>query len=394
MCKLLKDDEIRSYSAREELQSYLDFRKNHDRWLDSEISSMKIIPGEADAKCFKQKYGCLLPEENIRECHETGTNMFLKLHICVNGASKKGVIPVRNTAINSILDRARISGFSLTNDEEGTGVAVLPDEVKARIITECLGLYSARAKVLYRDEEISAVHSGQYAVLTESDIIEALEGELTEDFPDMTFEQASVSHSFFGASYNLNCTEIEEDIQMMLSEIGENPESVKAGIRLFTSDIGTAAVHILSYIETDGHILTFGRPVTVKHMGKKTAGDIRREVKKLYSMFKENTETLKLLSETKISHPAGCIRSIAKEMHLPKKISCEVADEVDAQFSGEKSAYEIYWYLNEIAQRCESEDNVLRNMNIRETVAECLKLDFRKFDREFEWVRKEKNDTE
>lgn len=395
MCKLLKDDQVVGYGNREDLQQYLDFRRKHDRWLESSINSMRVIPGEGDPEMFKRKYNCLLPIEGIKECHEQGTNMFLELYITINGSEKRGVIPIRNTAVRTILDRARINGFSLVNDEEDTGVKVLSDEKKAKIITDCLNLYSARAKVLYRDEEISAVHSGQYAVLTEADIVKNFEEKLSEDFADWSFEEASVSHSFFSVSYRLNCEEIEEDIQMMLSDIGEDATDVKTKVRIFSSDVGTAAVHMISFIEINGHAIAFGKPKTIKHVGKKTVEDIKRETGKLFSMFKECPEDMKRLSETKIEHPAGCLRSIAKEMHLPKKISCETAEDLGARTVDSCTAYEIYWYLNDIAGRYEStNDDMLRNMSIRETIAECLKLDFRKFDKEFEWARKERDDVE
>ena len=395
MCKFLKDDQVVGYNTREGLQDYLDFRKKHDRWLESNINSMRIISGEADPEQFKRKHNCLLPVEGIKECHEQGTNMFLELYISVNGAMKRGVIPIRNTAVRTILDRARINGFSLLNDVEDTGINVLPDNKKAEIISDCLRLYSAQAKVLYRDEEISAVHSGQYAILTEADIIKNFEEKLSEDFSDWSFEDAVVSHSFFSASYRLNCEEIEEDIQMMLSDIGEDATSIKSKVRIFSSDVGTAAVHVLSFLEIDGHAISFGKPKTIKHAGKKTVEDIKKETGKLFSVFKECPEDMRRLSETKIEHPAGCLRSIAKEMHLPKKISCETADELEERTVSACTAYEIYWYLNDIAGKYEAAcDDVFRNMNVRETVAECLKLDFRKFDKEFEWARKEKEDVE
>lgn len=392
MCKLLKDNQIINFLTRQELEDYLNFRKIHDKWFVSPIQSMKIIAGTGTPENFKATTKTLVPLDGIKECFEEGTNLFLEFYIDVNGQQKRGVIPVRDTAINSILARARLGGFSLVNNEEEPGVAVLDDSIKAQIITDCLKLYTAQAKVLYRDEEISAVHSGQYAVLTESDIIASFEETMKKDFSDLEFISADVSHRYFKANYDLHCEEVEEDIQMMLSEIGENADSVKVKVTVFSSDIGTAAVHILTYIDVDGMSIVFGKPKAIKHIGKRTADDIKKEVGKLLSLFKACPEDFKRLGEIQIHNPGGCLRSIAKEMHLPKKLTLDIASVLD-DTKPECTAYEIYWHLNEIGAAAEKNiTDGFRIMAIKETIAECLKIDFKKFDRDFLWARGEKEE--
>lgn len=207
MCILLKDDEIKTINSREELQEYLDFRKTHDKWFISPINLMQVFTKSSGEliNSFKKRTGSVISDIAIQNCAESGTNMFLKFHTEINGQDKKGVVPLRYTAMRSLLDRAKIGGFSLYNEEEDTGIDVLPLQEKANIINKCLSLYTQRAKVLYRDEKISAIMSGQYAVLAEKDIVEAVEGCLKDNFPKADFLTGSVSHEFFRMEYALKC---------------------------------------------------------------------------------------------------------------------------------------------------------------------------------------------
>ena len=66
--------------------------------------------------------------------------------------STAGLIPVRNTAGKSLMDRAKISGSVLRK---------LDKAKLAGILNDCMQVHkSSEALVLIRDEKVSAVHSG------------------------------------------------------------------------------------------------------------------------------------------------------------------------------------------------------------------------------------------
>lgn len=395
MCVLLKDDEIKTINSREELQEYLDFRKTHDKWFISPINLMQVFTKSSSEliNAFKKRTGSIISDIAIQDCAENGTNMFLKFHTEINGQDKKGVVPLRYTAIRSLLDRAKIGGFSLYNEEEDAGIEVLPLQEKANIINKCLSLYAQSAKVLYRDEKISAIMSGQYAVLAEKDIVEAVEGCLKNNFPKAEFLTGSVSHEFFRMEYALNADEIEEDILMTLNDNGIAVDRVKAMLGIFTSDIGSAAATVYSYLDLDGQKMYYGKPFAIKHIGQRTGDDIAKSVNKLYSLFQNNPEDFKAMSETVIENPAGCLRSIAKEFELPKKYSMAAATALEATEKATCTAYEIFWYLNDIVRRFDEEKkDMYRSLKLQETVAETVKINFKRFDKPFEWARGESSE--
>ena len=113
MCILLKDDEIKTINSREELQKYLDFRKTHDKWFISPINLMQVFTKSSGEliNSFKKRTGSVISDIAIQNCAESGTNMFLKFHTEINGQDKKGVVPLRYTAMRSLLDRAKICLF-------------------------------------------------------------------------------------------------------------------------------------------------------------------------------------------------------------------------------------------------------------------------------------------
>lgn len=395
MCILLKDNEIKAIKSKQELEEYLDFRSEYDRWLISPVSRMKILTNTGSAADFKKQTGSRASEECISECTKEGTNLFLRFITEINGVKKRGTIPLRYTAVRSLLDRARISGLSITNETEEADIHILSLKDKTEIINKCLPLYEQQSKVLIRDEKISAIMSGQYAILGEKEIVWAVENGLEKDFPYYEFLNGYVSHESFRAEYALHADEIEEDLMLLFDEFETGAESIKAKLGVFTSDIGSAAATIYAYLDVDGHSMSLGRAYSIKHIGNKTSADISKAVNKIYSMFKSRPDDLRALMETKIHNPSGCLRLIAREYKLPKKYAMSVAEELDSKELASCTAYEIFWYLNEIVKRFSDEKkDVFRTMLHQEAVAETIKLDFRRFDEPFHWSRSENTDND
>ena len=79
-----------------------------------------------------------------------------------------------------------------------------------------------------------------------------------------------------------------------------------------------------------------------------------------------------------------------EEFELPKKYSMAAATALEATEKVTCSAYEIFWYLNDIVRRFDEEKkDMYRSLKLQETVAETVKINFKRFDKPFEWVRGE-----
>ena len=97
--------------------------------------------------------------------------------------------PVRNCAIKTILDRARISGNALSKVEK---------PVLAKILNYCLGVTNGSALLRFSEGKISAVHGGdasEYAILEMPELFGAMAEYLESTFPGCCFAGAAYDHS-------------------------------------------------------------------------------------------------------------------------------------------------------------------------------------------------------
>lgn len=386
---LIKDNEIFKTTDINELKAIIEYRKKNDNILIADVSDLKLVHRFKDETTaeFKTRVNAAIPVEEIEAHIVSGNGLFLDFNTEVNGKMRHGVLPVRDIALNSIFERARCNCFTISNFEAGQDYQVMPLETKIAFVNNAFKLYGGKAKVLYRDRKVTSVMSGQYYHISYESMDNGLNA-LKDDFPDIAFEEASVSHEFFKETYSLNSDEVEEDIALAMSDAGRPVDKVSVTISAYTSDHGKVAATFYGKIKLDDKSILFGSPESVKHAGKKSEAIVKEAAKKLYTSFKENEERIKALPTISINHPAGCFRLICKEFHMPKKQACVIADNLEGRKG--VTAYEIYFLLNElVADVEESGKDPIRTMVLQDEVARVLRADFKKYDKEFLWSRGE-----
>lgn len=386
---LINDDEEIMINNSADLTSVIEYRSKNDNIFISDIKDLKIVYKKENESVseFKARVNAALSEEEIKRNIENGNGLFLDFNTMIGDSKKHGVLPVRNIALNSIYERARANCFTIANDCDGPDYQALSLETKINFLNECFKLYGGKAKILYRDRKITSVMSGQYYFISFEDIDRGL-SVLKKDFPDLKFEEAKMSHEFFKETYSLNSEELNEDILLSLSGAGLEAEKVDVTITACTSDHGKVAATFYGKINIDDKSLLFGSPEIVKHAGNKSLKDIEDAASKLYSAFKENAEYIKVLPSIKIKNPDGCFRLICKEFHFPKKQSCAIADTLEGK--KKVTAYELYFLLNELVFNLEKDGmDPIRVMTLQDEVARVLKINWKKFDKEFLWARGE-----
>ena len=390
---LLADDEKITIENAKDLKAVIDYRKNHDNIFIADVCDLRLVfrdENETTAD-FKKRVNAALPEAEI-EKHITESNgLFLDFHTEINGALRHGVLPLRSIALDSVFERARASCYTILNEEESGDTMVMSRKEKVDFVNKCFKLYGGKAKILYRDRKITSVMSGQYYHISYANMDNGLNS-LKTDFPNLSFKTANVSHEFFIETYSLNSDELNEDISLSMAEAGLDVENVDVTISAYTSDHGKVAATFAGRIILDDKAFLFGAPETIKHAGKKTEKDVEVKAQALYNAFKDNEEKIKALPSIKIKHPAGCFRLICKEFKLPKKPAMAIADTLENKTK--TTAYEIYFLLNQLVSVMERDGiDIIRLMTLQEQVAKVLKIDWKKFDKEFLWAR-EKNKEE
>ena len=385
MCKLLKADrDVMTINNSDELKDVIAFRTDHDKIFTSKIRDLKLVRvrnGET-AGVFNARTKSALPEAVVEE---NKNGLFLDFQTEINGQIRHAVMPIRYTAMDSIYERARVNCFTISNEEETGDAGVMDIDEKIEFINKAFSLYSGTAQILFRDEKITSVMSGQYYYISLESLDEGIKA-LAEDFPNMQFKEATLSHEFFKESYSLKSDELEEDILLSLQEGGVSADKVDIVINAHTCDHGKIAATFYGQVIVDNTKLLFGSPESVKHSGKKSCELVKAAAKNLYSSFKDNQEKIKNLPKVSINYPDGCLRMMAKEYRLPKKIACELADTLVGKTG--TTAYEIYWMLNKIVLIAEERGlDALRVMTLQDMVARTLNVDYKRFDKPFLWAR-------
>ena len=383
--KLIEENETKTFNNIDDFQAAIDFRTANDRIMIARIRDLQIAKRRSDesAADFKARVHASMPEDVIEE-HK---GLFLDFNTEINGVMRHAVLPLREIALDSLYERAKVTCFTITNEDSTDGNLVMDPFKKIDFINDAFKLYGGNAQILFRDQKITSVMSSQYYHITMNSLNNAILA-LKEDFPQMQFKDAVLSHEFFRETYLLNSDELEEDILLSLKDAGIDAEDVSVEVTGHTCDYGKIAATFSGVINIDGKKLLFGSPESVKHAGKKTEDDVKKKAIKLYSSFKDNAEKIKHLPEVHIDHPDGCFRLIAKEFHLPKKISCELAKALEGRI--DVTAYEIYWMLNRVVFAAEEKGmDMLRIIILQEMVAKTLNASYKSFDREFLWNRGE-----
>lgn len=385
---LLGENEVFQTSDVQVKDNIVQYRNQNDRYFSTKIADMELFVRAKDETPdeFRKR-----TQNRLSDTEINGSQLFLKIMADPDGSGnlRRGFMPVRGIAFRSILERARLSGFTLINDEQMADCSALPLEEKAEFINKCFKLYSGTANVLYRDRQVTSVMSAQYYPIGVEVLDSALQEGLQENFSNVEFKGLTISQEFFSERYYINDEETEEDIALMFNDAGLETNEIHVCVDAYTGDHGNIAATYVARLEIDDKSVSFGKPVSVKHSGKKSKESLVKAAKKLYKMFRSAEKALQRLMATKIEHPDGCIRMLAKEFHLPKAQAMEVAAEFELRTN--VTGYEIYFALNDIIRRADVKD-FQRSIQLQEAVAETLTQDYTKYDKVFLWARKSKSD--
>ena len=162
---------------------YFEKQKDTDIWTLHPQKEIKVISNEDDIQMSVSS----VSEEAINQAEQG-------LIIMVPGM---GYDPLRECAWKGLLDRARISGNSLTR---------IDSSLLADLLTQCTQIYKNDVRFLIRDEMIIAVVSGDetdYKVLPMYDLIMSVENELNKRFSGFKFEKGYTDYTYTSLSWSL-----------------------------------------------------------------------------------------------------------------------------------------------------------------------------------------------
>ena len=393
------DDEVRRFDTHDALARYLQFRKEHDEWIEVFINEPSAvgIPNEplffpkycTDISVKKNGYILKLPDidYDCQECEECieSNGLFLSFpyrdHLVI--------MPTRPIAYDSIVKRAADDCGTMMRFDSSATKNILPINEKADRLTRDFQLYSDLCKILLRDGKISAVLSKNYAVLPADELVETMERQLKKDHPRFLFDCAQASHEYLVIEYLLNDPEMEGSFLEALRDAGARISELKAGIRFSTSDVGMGKVYATLFYDADGVRTSLGGRIELVHEGDATPAKFGNLISGLGMLFKESEEQIERLGMMELTDAAETLRKIAaKYTFFPKNITEEVANELECIKDG-STAIDVYLAMNDIIQRHAKKQNLspTRYINACEQVAKLMHLPFSRIDAGESWEK-------
>ena len=397
-----RENDTVNFMKREEMQNFLDFRKEHDKWVTPHINDCAVIgvpnlpllwsvytEGLADTlKKSGYKYARYVPnidmekEENYT-CATAGPNVFFVVPV----GGKFFPLPTANFAYIDLCARGGDTGSVMLRQEQTKKRNTLPIEEKAARLTRDYTLVDEGCKVLYRDHMVCAVHSESYVIMPMSDCIEKVEESLEKHFPDYFFKEGAASHFYFISEYLLNDEIAEARFSELLKKAGVDIDEVKAGLMFYTSDVGESSVTASMYYTVNGKKILLGKSVKMAHKGEASLDKFAEELEDMGQLFKDGEERIEELGNTPIAHPAEVLLAIReKNTWLPKAIVENLAAGFDTTVNS-TTAVDIYLALNDAIDIKRQNENLAPEtyINLCEQVAKLLYLPYAKIDNGEEW---------
>jgi len=299
--------------------------------------------------------------------------------------TEDGEIPVRNCAIKTILERARISGNALSKVEK---------DVFAEIVNYCLNVAKGDALLKIADEKVSALHGGDesdYAVLEITELFTILMEYLNNEFPGHKYETGSYEHSLVTAIWSFpNSMDLIDTYKKLLLKRGIAFGNITPALRFTTSDAGISGANLFPMLLTDGnHAISLGSPLKLDHKNKVTIMDFRKNLSLLYSKYEDSLKELANLLTIDINYPLNTMMRIMKAIGVNKKIALSTLELFVAQ-NGESpcTAHDVFLGINEAIffMECSGEP-ASKIVQLEENIARVLKFDWKDYDYagEFKW---------
>ena len=358
-----------------EEKAFLDFlRERDDRgdWTKRHTRDLRILPLERENTPEAESLPGYTQDDLRAILADTMENTRLLLK------SKDLVVPIRNCAIKTLLERAKISGPALNRLEK---------PVLARILNHCLRIASGEALLRIADGKLSAVHGGDssdYAVLEMPELFNRTIRYLNDHFSGCSFAGGFYDHSTATAVWELADETLVQSYQNAREQHDVPYGPLKPAIRLSTSDVGVSGANLYPTLYTGGREATIvlGSPLKLEHRGEKTIKDFERLLDMLYSQYQFAIGNLARLLDIEIGNPINCMLGICKRIGISKKLAYEATEQFKAQNGDEPcTAHDIYYGMSEIVfmVACGGASGTII-VQAEETIARALSVRWQEYD--------------
>lgn len=267
----------RAFAHELDFLSSLQTMQDHSRWERQPTRESEVIaPDEYDpiTRTLHRQYAHQGLEGALDDTMEH-TRLRLKV--------QDDLLPVRGCALWTLLDRARISGSTLSQLSKPH----LPE-----VLNRCLHIARSDALLWHSDWKVSTIHGGNtkdYAVLEIPELSEHTVRYLTAHYSGYTFAGGSFDHQMVTAIWEFTGqNNLVNTYRQALSRHGLPDEDtpIRPAVRLATSNIGGGA-NLYPMLLT-GHaakIIPLGSPIRENHKGGANLAQFDENLDRLFAQY-------------------------------------------------------------------------------------------------------------
>lgn len=369
--RIYADEFQTTFANTKEMLDFLASRGQNSQWIRKPTRLLRLLPLEKEADKLKGASGN--PMDDILEDTEKNTNLLLK----VNGET----YPVRNCAIQTILSRARVSGYGLRDLETAT---------YAKVVNYCLKVAKGDALIKIADGKVSAVHGGDehdYSILDMREIFATTSEYLQVHFKGSEYMEGSgmYDHSIVSATWKLGGNqELLDTYRKALRDNGLEDKVEAPALRLTSSDVAASGANLYPMLicESSSRTISLGSPIKLAHEKRATLTDFRNNLSLICSRYQDAITNLSILMDIEIRHPSNCLRLVMRKIGIRKKLINQVVELYEAQNgTGPCTAHDLYYAMNEASffGACEGLQGY-SIIKLEEEITRALSLDWKEFD--------------
>lgn len=369
--RIYADEFQTTFANTKEMLDFLASRGQNSQWIRKPTRLLRLLPLEKEADKLKGSSGNSM--DDILEDTEKNTNLLLK----VNGET----YPVRNCAIQTILSRARVSGYGLRDLETAT---------YAKVVNYCLKVAKGDALIKIADGKVSAVHGGDehdYSILDMREIFATTSEYLQVHFKGSEYMEGSgmYDHSIVSATWKLGGNqELLDTYRKALRDNGLEDKVEAPALRLTSSDVAASGANLYPMLlcESSSRTISLGSPIKLAHEKRATLTDFRNNLSLICSRYQDAITNLSILMDIEIRHPSNCLRLVMRKIGIRKKLINQVVELYEAQNgTGPCTAHDLYYAMNEASffGACEGLQGY-SIIKLEEDITRALSLDWKEFD--------------
>ena len=287
--------------------------------------------------------------------------------------------PLGGTAIKTLENRARISGYALSDLEK---------DKLARILNDCLEVTKGQALLRMHEGKIRAVHGGDksdYVILPMPELYEAAALYLEENFNKVVFAGGYWDHWLAEASWEIQDDRLLDIYRELLLRHGQMADQeLTAMIRVHTSDVGFSGANIFSILRVGEQKLPviLGGQIKLPHKDNASIELFSHNMSLVYARYQEEVEGLGRLFDTQVDYPLNVMACVMKKADIGLTLRVQAVERFKAVHgSGRCNGYDLYCGICESVFLAESNGASPRMLvDLEEKVSKCLKYRFHEFD--------------